>query len=162
MYVAMAAVRLARFNVEHAKDDFDHRIFRGMPSPGAAAIVVALILFQDQQILPAARPLLRYGTPVLATAIALLMVSRVPYRRFHRAYLLGRWPFGQVLIVLLVLAVLLAWPAPTLLVITLWYGFSHPVFHLYRRWGDRGKKRVEVPMAAPPAMDESRRAGRGL
>ena len=162
MYVAMAAVRLARFNVEHAKDDFDHRVFRGMPSPGAAAIVVALILFQDQQIFPAARYVLVYATPVLATSIALLMVSRIPYRRFHRAYLLGRWPFGQVLIVLLVLAVLVVSPAPTLLVIALWYGLSGPVFYLDRRWREHRRRRAEFahsPSATVSPSGSARRSG---
>jgi CDP-diacylglycerol--serine O-phosphatidyltransferase len=160
VYVAMAAVRLARFNVEHAKDDFDHRVFRGMPSPGAAAIVVALILFQDQQIVPSARAWLVYSTPVLATTIGLLMVSRIPYRRFHRAYLLGRWPFGQVLFVLLVLAVLIASPALTLLVITLWYGVSGPVFYVHRRWRERGRKRPDAKAAsADSAAGTARRSG---
>ncbi len=137
VYVAFAAVRLARFNVEHAKADFDHKVFRGMPSPGAAAIMIALILFQDQQIFPAARRLLVFATPIIATTIAVLMVSRIPYRRFHRAYLLGRQPFGQLVFVMLVLAVFLSFPAPTLLLVTLWYGLSGPIFWGWRKYHDR-------------------------
>ncbi len=133
LYVAFTAVRLARFNVEHAEADFDHRVFRGLPSPGAASILVALILFQDQQIFPMARNILVHATPAIAAAIAFLMVSRIPYKRFHRAYLLGRQPFEQILIVLLVLAVFISYKAPTLLVITLWYGLSGPVSYLIRK-----------------------------
>lgn len=157
VYAAMAAVRLARFNVEHASDEFDHKTFRGMPSPGAAAIVVALILFQDQDIFPLARPILVYATPVLATTIAVLMVSRIPYRRFHRAYLLGRWPFGQFLIAVFVAAVFVAWPAPTLLAATLWYGASGPVFLLLRRW--REKHGIQVTNSQAMIPGSSRRSG---
>jgi len=70
----------------------------------------------------ALRPVIVYATPLVAMGIAFLMVSRIPYRRFHRAYLLGRQPFGQFLIVMLVVAVFLAFKAETFLVIVLWYG----------------------------------------
>ncbi|MEK7731173.1 MAG: CDP-alcohol phosphatidyltransferase family protein, partial [Planctomycetota bacterium] len=132
IYVAFTAVRLARYNVEHAKADFDHRIFRGLPSPGAAAIMVALILFQDQPMGAVLRRAIVYATPFVAMGIAFLMVSRIPYRRFHRAYLLGRQPFGQFLVVMLVVAVFLAFKAETFLVIVLWYGLSGPLFYLVR------------------------------
>jgi CDP-diacylglycerol--serine O-phosphatidyltransferase len=132
IYVAFTAVRLARYNVEHAKADFDHRIFRGLPSPGAAAIMVALILFQDQPMGAVLRRAIVYATPFVAMGIAFLMVSRIPYRRFHRAYLLGRQPFGQFLVVMLVVAIFLAFKAETFLVIVLWYGLSGPLFYLVR------------------------------
>jgi CDP-diacylglycerol--serine O-phosphatidyltransferase len=147
IYVAFTAIRLARFNVEHAEADFDHRIFRGLPCPGAASILVALIVFQDQQIFPMARTLLVYATPAIAAAVALLMVSRIPYKRFHRAYLLGRQPFGQVLLILLVFAAFWSYKAaPTLLVVTLWYGLSGPIFAVSRMLRDR---RLATTTAAP-------------
>ena len=39
VYVAGAALRLARFNVENEPDESAHMLFRGLPSPGAAAAV---------------------------------------------------------------------------------------------------------------------------
>ncbi|MFH1109430.1 MAG: CDP-alcohol phosphatidyltransferase family protein [Planctomycetota bacterium] len=142
VYVAFTAVRLARFNVEHAKADFDYRIFRGLPSPGAASILVALILFQDQPMGAAVRGAIVYATPLIAMTIAFLMVSRIPYRRFHRAYLLGRQPFGQFLFVMLLLAIFLAFKAETLLLIALWYGLSGPLFHVVRLIRERSRPRV--------------------
>ena len=142
VYVAFTAVRLARFNVEHAKADFDYRIFRGLPSPGAASILVALILFQDQPMGAAVRGVIVYATPLIAMTIAFLMVSRIPYRRFHRAYLLGRQPFGQFLFVMLLLAIFLAFKAETLLLIALWYGLSGPLFHVIRLIRERSRPRV--------------------
>ncbi len=155
VYVAFTAVRLARYNVEHAKADFDHRVFRGLPSPGAASILVALILFQDQPMADSLRPVIKYATPFLAMGIAFLMVSRIPYRRFHRAYLLGRQPFGQFLVVMLVVAVFLAFKAETLLVLVLWYGLSGPIFYLMRIIRER--VRAESGALPTPVPGEERK-----
>ncbi len=131
IYVAFAAVRLARFNVEHAKADFDYRTFYGMPSPGAACVMVALILFQDQMG-GTARAIIVYSMPFVAVVIAFLMVSRIPYRRFHRAYFLGRQPFSQVMTFVLLLAAFWLIKAATLLLIVLWYAASGPVLLVAR------------------------------
>lgn len=132
VYVAFAAMRLARYNVEHEKDDFDHRMFRGLPSPGAACIIASLIIFQDR-LGEFGKGVVAYCLPVVAFAVAFLMVSRIPYKRFYRAYLVGRQPFGHFLLLVSVLAVFLVYKAETLLVIVLWYGISGPVFYLTRR-----------------------------
>lgn len=136
MYVLFTAVRLARFNVEYAKADFDYRSFRGMPSPGAACVIVALIIFQDQMA-QTTRMVIVYSMPVVAVLIAFLMVSRIPYRRLHRTYFLGRKPFSHVITFVVVLAVFWIVKAPTLLLIVLWYAASGPVFLLVRRFRDR-------------------------
>ncbi len=154
LYAAMTAVRLARYNVEHAKADFDHRVFRGLPSPGAAAIMVALLLFQDQLLLQeyhwaaVLRRAIVFATPFIAMASAFLMVSRIPYRRFHRAYLLGRQPFGQFLIVMLIVAVFLAFKAETFLLLVLWYGLSGPLFYVVRKIRERVRPDKELDSVA--------------
>lgn len=143
LYVAFAAIRLARFNVEHAKADFDFRVFRGLPSPGAAAIMVAMLLFQDQ---PSAAPIRRwfvYAMPVLAACLAMLMVSRVPYKRFHHAYMFGKQPFNRFVTFVVLGAVFIAFKAQTLLLLVLWYGASGPVQALYR--SIRGKSHTGHP-----------------
>jgi len=132
VYVAFAAIRLARFNVEHAQAEFDYRTFRGLPSPGAASIVVSMIILQDQMG-ESGRRMIAYTLPVVALAAASLMVSRIPYRRVHRVYLVGRRPFGQLVGAMLLIAVFWTWKAPTLLVFVLWYGASGPTFWLWRR-----------------------------
>lgn len=136
IYVSFTAVRLARFNVEHAKADFDPRSFRGMPSPGAACVMVTLIFFQ-YEMGQLARSVVVYSMPCVALLLAFLMVSRIPYRRFHRAYLLGRKPFSQVMTLVLLVAVAWVIKAPTLLILVLWYAASGPLFLLVRRMQDR-------------------------
>ncbi len=133
IYVAFTAVRLARFNVEHAEADHDFRTFRGLPSPGAAAVMVALIILHDQ-VTGSMRHALVYALPAVSMVLGFLMVSRFPYRRFHRAYLLGRKPFSQFVWIVAVFAVFWSNKAPTLAVLVLWYAISGPVFHLTRRW----------------------------
>ena len=44
LYVACAVLRLARFNVENVPDESAHMSFQGLPSPGAAAPIAALVL----------------------------------------------------------------------------------------------------------------------
>lgn len=156
IYVAFAAIRLARFNVEHAEVGFDHRTFRGLPSPGAAAILVSLVLFQDQ-LGPPGRHIIASALPVVAVITAFLMVSRIPYRRFYRAYLLGRQPFGQIVTVVIVLAVFFTYKAPTLLVIVLWYGASGPLFLIVRRLRERNSAAVVPRLDAPSS--QSRKIG---
>ncbi len=154
VYVAFTAVRLARFNVEHAKADFDFRTFRGLPSPGAAAVIVALILFQDRMG-ETARAIILYSMPFVAVVIAFLMVSRIPYRRPHRAYLLGRKPFSQFVTLVLLLAIFWAITAPTLLLIVLWYAVSGPLFLFFRFV--RGKRLAPTSETAAPEAQAERR-----
>ncbi len=154
VYVAFTAVRLARYNVEHAEADFDHRTFRGLPSPGAASVMVALIIFQDQ-LGDVGRRLTMYAMPVVALVTAFLMVSRIPYRRFYRAYLLGRQPFGQFVGFVLLLAVFFPFKAPTMLVFVSWYAISGPMFLLGRRFRERYARTPAVDKAG--TADEERK-----
>lgn len=141
LYAAFTAVRLARFNVEHAQAGYDYKTFRGLPSPGAALIMVSIILMQDHSLRPDQRiavwihTALVYSMPIIATCIAFLMISRVPYRRLHKAYLLGKQPFGQFMFVMAVFLVFISFPAPTLICISLFYGASGPVLWLVRHFG---------------------------
>jgi CDP-diacylglycerol--serine O-phosphatidyltransferase len=159
LYVAFVAIRLARFNVEHARADFDHRIFRGLPSPAAACVVVAFILFQDRWG-PFGQSVAVYTMPIVAVIISFLMVSRIPYRRFHRAYLMGKRPFSQFIAVLILLAVFWLVKAPTLFLLVMWYAASGPIFLFARRLRSPhpiGSK-SDTPLDTSSATLESRKA----
>jgi len=144
IYVALAAVRLARFNVEHADVNFDHRKFRGLPTPGAAGVMVALILFQDQMG-DLAKSVIGYSMPIIALGTGLLMVSRIPYKRIHRIYLVGRRPFSQVVICIILFAVFLSQPVVTLLVLVFGYWASGPTTYALRRLRERKLLREAAP-----------------
>jgi CDP-diacylglycerol--serine O-phosphatidyltransferase len=134
LYVVFAAVRLARFNVEHAEVGFDYRTFRGLPSPAAAAIVAALILVPDQPEASGLVPtrVIVYTLPIVATAVAFLMVSRVPYRRLNRSDLVGRQPFSRLVLIVVVLAIFFAAKGLTLVAVTSCYVLSAPLDLLLR------------------------------
>ncbi len=125
-WLACAAFRLARFNFTidpHA----DKRYFIGMPSPGAAAVVIstvfALDLSEDKVgpsiLLPA----------VISVVPALLMVSTVRFRSF-RNLINPQTQQAKALTGLLVLAFvvgLVVEPAGTLLVVAYTYVLTAPV-----------------------------------
>ena len=143
IYVLCAAMRLARFNVETTSPDVDdHREFRGLPSPAAAAVVAAMVAFfaapQDEHafsraILPDAwRDVLLLALPVALTLLGLLMVSRFPYPHLVNSVFQRRhsFPFLATLVVFVVVAAL-EWQF-ALLALTLAYVMSGLFLGLYR------------------------------
>lgn len=118
LWLACAAFRLARFNVT-IDPVSDKRYWTGLPSPGAAMIIMATIFALDS---PYVGPSVA-GHAILPVAVsvipALLMVSTVRFRSFR--YLLSpQTPQARattgILITALVVGLLLA-PAPTFLVV---------------------------------------------
>ena len=79
LFLASAAVRLARFNIQTGSHD--KRYFVGMPSPAAAGVLAATVFAY-----PAGFQTYIEALPVLAMIIvpALLMVSTVRFRSFLR------------------------------------------------------------------------------
>jgi CDP-diacylglycerol--serine O-phosphatidyltransferase len=113
LYVACAAVRLARFTAETEEDADAHDFFKGLPSPAAALFVVSGILFYIFLGDPDAPEWLaahRAGFLTLLLAslpvVALLMVSRVRYVHVVNRFLRGRQPYTYVVQIVLVLLLL--------------------------------------------------------
>jgi CDP-diacylglycerol--serine O-phosphatidyltransferase len=128
VFVAGAAMRLARFNVENVPDESAHMNFRGLPSPGAAAAVATLVLLfvhlQDitaggwlfgpwllstnQRIAEGMAAAVSVLLPVVTLATGLLMVSRFRYAHVVNQYIRGKRPFSYLvkLVVLGLLALL--------------------------------------------------------
>lgn len=163
VYVAFAALRLARYNVEHSKSEFDHQTFRGLPSPGAAAVIVAMLIFQDQcafmfseATAVQAKNVFLFALPAGMFAMALLMVSPIPYRRLDRTYLVGRRPFGQFVFLLVILAIFWSQKAPTLLVLTVLFALSGPLLWVV------GILREKAGKGAAPSEDQSQAEDRKL
>lgn len=81
-FALAALLRLAKFTADTSPDEKSHRSFRGLPSPGAAGVVVGAVLFS--RILSSdvvSPPDGWFRSTLLAATLgaALLMVSRVPY-----------------------------------------------------------------------------------
>lgn len=130
VYVACAALRLARFNTQIGK--VDKRFFVGLPSPAAAAVMVGMVwVFHDLDItgrnvqLPAL---------ALTLGVGLLMVSNVSFYSFKDFDLRNRVPFVAVLIVLLVFALTTIDPPKVLFGVFLVYALSGPILWAWRRY----------------------------
>ena len=137
LYVACAALRLARFNVETAPDEESHRWFKGLPSPAAAATVSAIVILYyslegDFQLgrLSSQWPL---GLPVIAAILGGLMVSEVPYPHLLVHVFRGRKPFASIAWGFIAGAVLLIFHQHAIVLGALAYVLSGPVILLRRR-----------------------------
>lgn len=126
IYVAGAALRLARFNTQIGKAD--KRYFTGLASPAAAGVVAGTVwAFSDFGIQGSN---MAFVVAVLVAAAGMLMVSNVRYYSFKDLDLKGRVPFVAILAVVLVFAVVFSDPPRILLLIFLAYAASGPIQYL--------------------------------
>ncbi len=150
LYTACAALRLARFNVENEEAESAHSSFKGLPSPGAAALIASLVILHEHlkpdQILGV---WLVWMMPAITAAAGLLMVSRINYVHFANNFLRGRRSFRQVVVMFLVLAAFIAQPPLTLATFVVLYVASGPAIWLWRRRPTRARPRADA--AASPA-----------
>ena len=134
IYVAGAALRLARFNTHIDSDD--KRYFTGLASPSAAGLVAGMVWALSEFGIDGGEIALLVG---LLTALGgLLMVSNVRYYSFKDLDLKGRVPFFVILIVVLVFAIISTDPSRILWLIFIVYSASGPVQALWRwKQGDK-------------------------
>ena len=129
IYMACAALRLARFNVQH--DTADSRYFTGLPSPAAAAVVAGMVWAandlgikgEDVSVIAA----------IVTAFTAVMMVSNVKCNSFKELDLKGRVPFVVILVVVLAFAVVATYPSGVLLGIFLLYALSGPLLAFRRK-----------------------------
>ena len=128
IYLAGAALRLARFNTQIGS--VDKKFFVGLASPAAAACVAGLVwCFHDFE--PALW--LTVITIIIVGGCGVLMVSNILYKSFKDLDLRGRVPFAAILLVVLTLVIVALDPATVLFVGFLTYALSGPVLALLRR-----------------------------
>lgn len=106
VYVACAALRLARYTVEARvkQNSADLNIFKGLPSPGAAGTVAALALLHQHvffggsklQADPWVVDAAAYGMVGVLLLTALAMVSKLPYTHVMNRYIRDRAKVGTV------------------------------------------------------------------
>lgn len=142
LYVACAAMRLARFNVANDAGNEDHQTFQGMPSPGAAATVVAFVLMQQtlRGYSIDSESSLLHGLFYTATALlpavvlgtGLLMISNVRYPHFASKFVRYTRSLTGMVLALAVILGLIVVPTYTLAAGTMAYALSGPAMWVWR------------------------------
>ncbi len=124
LFVTCGALRLARFNVQASRAE--KRTFVGLPIPAAADMLAATILVHDAFI--GAGPIGRQlAVPALVYALALLMVSHVPYYSFKDVDLRAQRPFYVLVAMIVVFKFVVLEPQLALFAAMLIYVGSGPV-----------------------------------
>ena len=147
IFVAAAAVRLARFNIQSGAQD--KRYFVGMPSPAAASVPAATVFAYPWGFQTYAEAL-----PVLAIMIvpALLMVSTIRYHSFKNIDLQSRRNYPVLVLFAVGLALLASHPEVVLVVMAYTYlvwPFFEMAWQKLRR-KDPGGRQPATPVAASP------------
>lgn len=138
IFVASAALRLARFNT-HAS--LDKTYFQGLPSPSAAAILASFIWVANDYQMTGED--FRSVILFLTLASGLLMVSNVPYLSFKNFDMRRHVPFVVLLGIVIALVVIVYDPPRVLFGGFCIYLLSGPVTYITRRKKQRKKEEPE-------------------
>jgi len=149
IYVCCAALRLARFTVENAPDLLHHLHFTGLPSPAAAVLVASMVLlFGHIQGPHGSARMMKWlnitvgvALPSLTFVTSLLMVSRFRYPHLVNRFVIGKKPFGHVVVIVIGLIIGLVFLMYALPTATLIYAASGPVGALWGRFKTRKARR---------------------
>ncbi len=129
LYVAATALRLARFNTQKTADK---SYFQGLPSPAAAAVLAAFVWLMESYQL--GNKQLAFLALFVTVAVALCMVSNIPYRSFKDLDLKDKVPFIG-LIFLVFTFVVVAFDPPLVLFVIFGGYFLFGLFEwLMRVW----------------------------
>jgi CDP-diacylglycerol--serine O-phosphatidyltransferase len=152
VYMACAALRLARFNTKSNLETFT-----GLASPSAAAVMACTVWIWSDS-LGDTEPSLTVAAlmAVLTAVMGLLMVSNFEYYSPKALNTKGRVPFIFMVVAVLVFAVLLADPPRVLLVLFAGYALSGPVIFVWQRWRGRRLPSRSADGAADPDADPER------
>lgn len=134
MFVAAAAMRLARFNIQSSGGG-DKRYFVGMPSPAAAGVIAATVFAY-----PDGLDDYRAALPALAMVLvpAALMVSTIRFRSFKTLDSKNRKPYTVLIFVAAGIAALATHPQWTLVVVAYFYLASGFIGMAITRFKHRG------------------------
>jgi CDP-diacylglycerol---serine O-phosphatidyltransferase len=130
IYVACAALRLARFNVQLGTTD--KRFFVGLASPAAAGLVVFMVWVLTEYDVEVTRLVSMIAALVTFLAGA-LMVLNIRYYSFKDLDMKNRVPFIVMILVVLVF-VIVSWDPPIVLfLMAITYAMSGPAMAVYAR-----------------------------
>lgn len=129
VYMACAALRLARFNTKS-----DHSSFTGLASPSAAAIIACSVWVWVDYGGGVPSPFGAAFIAVVTVVTALLMVSNFEYYSPKLLNMKGRVPFVTLVFVVMGFSLLLLHPPTVLLVLFAGYALSGPVKYVWDKW----------------------------
>lgn len=148
VFVTAGALRLARFNIQHAVGG-DKRYFVGMPIPAAAAVPAATVYAY-----PFGLHDYREALPALAMVLvpAVLMVSTIRFRSFKTIDLQTRRPYTVLL--LIAAGIMLIATHPRFVLVAMAYSYLASAFigmanSRLRHRGGRGAPQTEEPVPDP-------------
>lgn len=136
IYTACVALRLARFNVQH--NTLDKRYFKGLPCPAGAAVIASLIWSSSQYELH--NTTIRIIMAILTVFVSLLMVSNLLFYSFKDFDLKNKVSFVVILLIVLIYVLISVDPPLVLMIISLGYALSGPLFYL-SRWRRHNPKK---------------------
>lgn len=133
IYVACAALRLAKFNTQIGIADKNY--FSGLASPAAAAVIAGTIWVCHEEGWLGAEVSFELSivAACLTAIVGFLMILNVPYSSFKGLDLKGRVPFMVMIAVVLVFGVVMIDPARILLTVAVCYALSGPALALYNK-----------------------------
>lgn len=147
VYVACAALRLARFNTHIGKGD--KKYFTGLPSPTAAALMAGTVwVFNDLSILGNN---FQFPALLMTLTAGLLMVSNVSYYSFKEIDLRNKVPFVVMIAVLLLFALTTIDPPKVLFTVFVAYTLSGPIIWGVRRYRRMQRRKKENQSTLPPS-----------
>jgi CDP-diacylglycerol--serine O-phosphatidyltransferase len=143
IYVACAALRLARFNVQSSTTD--KRFFVGLASPSAAGLVVFMVFTFHEYSIDVTRVVAIFAAFITVLA-GVLMVINVRYYSFKDLDFRHRVPFPAILAIVLILVIVAQHPPTVLFTMAVMYAASGPVMAVYLR----RKRKLALPPTVPP------------
>ncbi|MCC5885433.1 MAG: CDP-diacylglycerol--serine O-phosphatidyltransferase [Gammaproteobacteria bacterium] len=135
IYMACAALRLARFNMRH-----DNSSFTGLASPAAAAIIAGVVWVatsgSGQEAVTGPEGFGAFLLALLTAGMGLLMVAPVRYWSPKLFNFKGRVPFMTLVAAVIAYAVVMVDPPRVLLGLFLLYALSGPAQWLWQHFGE--------------------------
>ena len=134
VYIAGAALRLARFNVNIGV--VDKRFFQGLPSPAAAAIVMSLIWVMDDAGIRGASKIdwLAWSAFAVTLFAGLSMVTNAPFYSFKVVGGKSTVPFIVIVAIAVGIALVALDPPRVLFGIFCLYGLSGYAVYAWRKF----------------------------
>jgi CDP-diacylglycerol---serine O-phosphatidyltransferase len=162
LFVAAAAMRLARFNIQ-GMSGTDKRYFVGMPSPAAAAVPAATVYAYPWGLYD-----YREALPALAMVLvpAILMVSTIRFRSFKTLDLRARQPYTVLIFIAAGIVAVATHPRFVLVVMAYSYlasAFIGMAITRFKHRGGRGQladgslPAMSTNTGEPPARDSAAR-----